>query len=94
MKLSSAIGECTKIASTSPAAPRRIAWPVPTTSNLMFKPVSDLIWGSNISLKPELLNDVVTASLTLSENDVVAQKKGKVISSSLKSFIIRLSRQL
>jgi hypothetical protein len=60
----------------------------------MFNPVSDLIWGSNISLKPELLNDVVTASLTLSENDVVAQKKGKVISSSLKSFIIRLSRQL
>ena len=75
-KCSSVIGECTIIASTSPAAPRRIAWPVPTTSNLMFKPISDSIFGSNTSLKPELLNEVVTASLTLSENDAFAQKRG------------------
>jgi hypothetical protein len=42
----------------------------------MFKPISDSIFGSNTSLKPELLNEVVTASLTLSENDAFAQKRG------------------
>ena len=45
---------------------------MPTTSNLMFKPISDLIFGSSTSLNPELLNEVVTANLILSALAVVA----------------------
>ena len=51
---SSAARECTRMASTSPASPRRSAWPVPTTINWISNPRSDLISGNRTSDRPEL----------------------------------------
>ena len=67
---------------------------MPTTSNLMFKPISDLIFGSSTSLNPELLNEVVTANLILSALAVVAISIKIGAQISLKNLIIQRSHLL